>query len=131
MCSIACALASTRCTSSAPRLAASSPSAPEPAKRSSTRLPSKPQRTASEENSPSRALSEVGRVPSSGTVMVRPRAWPAMILVMTYTLTHRVLWCVSVLLLFLPDLYCQRNGQLRVVLDDVDGVCIDARDTQQ
>jgi hypothetical protein len=73
---------STKVTPAAPRLAASSSSAPEPAYRSSTRAPSSTPRCSSREKTASRTRSEVGRVPRSGTRMIRPPAVPATIRVM-------------------------------------------------
>src|SRR3546814_6968937 len=63
----------------APRDRASSPSAPDPAKRSATASPSKlPRRLVNMENSASRVRSAVGRVVSPlGASIERPRHWPA------------------------------------------------------
>src|SRR5206468_7817588 len=66
----------------APRLAASSPSAPDPAKRSRTAAPSSTWRAWSAPNSASRTRSLVGRVSEPfGVSIRRPPAAPAMILV--------------------------------------------------
>ena len=70
---------STSSTCAAPRDSASSPSAPEPAHRSSTAVPSSPGSCASAENSASRTRSDVGRVPDGGTASRRPPAAPATI----------------------------------------------------
>ncbi len=74
---------STNVAVAAPRDRASSPKAPLPAKRSATRSSSnEPRRLASIENNVSRARSAVGRVASpGGTSIVRPRHWPAIILI--------------------------------------------------
>ena len=70
---------STNSACAAPRDSASSPSAPEPAHRSSTFAPSSPGSCSSAENSASRTRSDVGRVPRGGTASRRPPATPAMI----------------------------------------------------
>src|SRR5580704_12941124 len=71
---------STSSTRAAPRDSASSPTAPDPAYRSSTRrFLRSPNSETSEEKSPSRARSLVGRVPCpDGTRSLRPPAFPAM-----------------------------------------------------
>ena len=68
---------STNTAVAAPRDSASSPSAPEPAYRSSTDAPSRSIRAASTLNSDSRTRSVVGRVPRGGTAMRRPPRPPA------------------------------------------------------
>ncbi|SHW48478.1 Uncharacterised protein [Mycobacteroides abscessus subsp. abscessus] len=75
----AAALDSTNVTCWAPRESASSPNAPEPAKRSSTAIPSKSRRASSMLNNASRTRSVVGRVPFGGTAIRRPPATPAII----------------------------------------------------
>ena len=65
--------------------AASSPSAPEPAYRSSTRAPRTASRASRAENTASRTRSLVGRVPDPGGVRrVRPPAVPAMTRVISH-----------------------------------------------
>ena len=69
---------STNSACAAPRDSASSPSAPEPAHRSSTLAPASPGSCSSAANSASRTRSDVGRVPVGGTASRRPPATPAM-----------------------------------------------------
>jgi hypothetical protein len=82
---IAAGADSTRTACTAPRESASSPTAPLPAYRSMTRVPSsEPSTDSTVPNSPSRARSLVGRVARpAGTVSRRPPATPAMTRVMT------------------------------------------------
>jgi hypothetical protein len=77
--SAACAFFSTSTTWDAPRLAASSPSAPDPANRSKTRAPRITSRASRAEKIASRTRSLVGRVPVFGTLRVRDPAKPATI----------------------------------------------------
>src|SRR6478672_9277758 len=70
---------STSRTEEAPRLAASRPSAPDPAYRSSTAAPARTPRCSSRENSASRTRSLVGRVPlPAGVCRRRPPTRPLM-----------------------------------------------------
>ena len=77
---------STSTTDVAPRLAASRPSAPDPAYRSSTALPATTSRCSSRENNASRTRSLVGRVREPLGVLSRsPPARPPMIRVTAET----------------------------------------------
>src|SRR5690349_7473986 len=116
------ASASTSRTCPAPRDRASRPTAPEPAYRSRTRSPSSgpPSRDCQVEKRPSRARSEVGRVPCpGGTARRRPPAAPAITRVMSSVLVG-VCWSVAdpslsallqVLLPFLVQQGVQRRAQ--------------------